>query len=107
MPSLFALMTALIATWLIEWAVIAIWTRRASWRQGSDLFWINALTNPLAHLAVYQGGLSVPLVESVVVVVEVVLFQWLLGLRWRISLMLAILANLSSFLLGSLMVFLG
>lgn len=106
MPSIGALLFALVMTWLIEWVVVAVWTRRASWRQGLDLFWINALTNPLAHLAVYQGGLSVPLVEGMVALVEIGLFHALLGLGWRTALPLAITANLTSFLLGFALIFL-
>ena len=90
-----------LATWLVESAVIrALMGRRFAKRQWVDLFWINALTNPLANLAYSGWNCSWIVVEIIVVLVEVYPIRASLRISNRNAFGLSLLGNAVSATFG-------
>lgn len=83
-----------LATWLVESVVFRlVLGRRFAKRQWVDLFWINALTNPLANLAYSSWNCWWIVVEVLVVLVEVYPIRESLRLNSRQAFLLSLLAN--------------
>lgn len=83
-----------LATWLVESVVFwLLLGRRFAKRQWVDLFWINALTNPLANLAYSSWNCSWIVVEVLVVLVEVYPIRESVRLNSRQAFLLSLLAN--------------
>lgn len=83
-----------LATWLIESIVFRLVIGdRFQKRQCVDLFWINALTNPLANLAYANWNCSWLVVEIMVVLGEVYPIRESLRLSSKKAFVLSLLAN--------------
>lgn len=92
----------LVLTVVVEWAVVGLCLRRCKASDGFNVFLINLLTNPLAHLAVFSLGMSFWQVEAFVLLVEVGLFRLLLVRAWPRAIVLASAANIASAMLSFL-----
>ena len=83
-----------LASWLVESVVLrVVLGRRFAKRQWVDLFWINALTNPLANLAYSSWNCSWIVVELLVVLAEVYPIRESVRLGYKQALFLSFLAN--------------
>lgn len=100
MPPPSELLLWLFVTWLVEWAVAAVVLRRSDWWLAYFVFLVNALTHPLANLAVLEWEVDFTLVEVLVCLVEWPLYSVLLQISWRKGLTIAVLANLLTALLS-------
>lgn len=90
-----------LATWLVESVVFRlVLGRRFAKRQWVDLFWINALTNPLANLAYSSWNCSWIVVEVLVVLVEVYPIRESVRLKSRQAFLMSLLANAISACVG-------
>jgi hypothetical protein len=87
------LLSWLLLTWLVEWAVAAALLRRGDFWLGYYMLLINALTNPLANYFVLEHQANFWLVEGVVCVLEIVLCHFLLRISWFKACLLSVLAN--------------
>jgi hypothetical protein len=83
-------------TVMVEWAVVGLFLRRCETSDGLNIFLINLLTNPLAHLGVFSLQMSFWQVEALVLVGEIGLFRLLLLKNWPQAMALAAAANIAS-----------
>ena len=83
-------------TVMVEWAVVGLFLRRCQTSDGLNIFLINLLTNPLAHLGVFSLQMSFWHVEVLVLVAEIGLFRLLLLKNWPQAMALAAAANIAS-----------
>lgn len=102
MPPTERLLAAVVLTWIVEWAVVAIALRRVSMADGFGLLLVNAATNPLANAAYNLGRMPPLLVEACVVFVEIPLYYMCIIRRWNVATALALVGNLASALLSVL-----
>jgi len=87
-------------TVMVEWAVVGLFLRRCQTSDGLNIFLINLLTNPLAHLGVFSLQMSFWQVEALVLVAEIGLFRLLLLKNWPQAMTLAAAANIASAMLS-------
>jgi hypothetical protein len=90
----------LVLSAVVEWAVVGLFLRRCETSDGVNIFLINLLTNPLAHLAVFSLAMSFWHVEALVLLAEVGLFRLLLVRNWPQATALASAANVASAMLS-------
>ena len=83
-------------TVIVEWVVVGLFLRRCQTSDGLNIFLINLLTNPLAHLGVFSLGMSFWQVEALVLLAEVGLFRLMVIKNWSQAISLAVAANLAS-----------
>ena len=83
-------------TVMVEWAVVGLFLRRCETSDGLNIFLINLLTNPLAHLGVFSLQMSFWHVEALVLVAEIGLFRLVLLKNWPQAMALAAAANIAS-----------
>ena len=112
MREIFALLAALLVTLAVELPLGGVWWRK--WDAVGGVALVNMLTNPLINLqmtavAAAAGGRTplywvvLGLSEAVVVAVECVLLQKMLGCTRKSALRFSLAANFASFFIGLLM----
>jgi hypothetical protein len=101
--SLRVLLTALVLTWLIEWAVAAVILRRSNWRLAYSMLLVNALTQPLASAAVLELDYNFWMVEGLVIIVEIPLYRMLVSKSWPQASLISLVGNTLSAAAGFLL----
>lgn len=102
------LVSYLLVTWLVEFAVTWAFLRRNSKPRTTtsllrDTLLVNALTNPLLNFARLTWGVPIWAGELTVLLVEAPLYGLLFGLTPARALLLSLLANAASLACGPLM----
>lgn len=100
MPGPVPLLSSLILTWLIEWAVCAVVLQRINGRDGLAVLAINAVTQPLANAAFNLAYAPWLLVEVIVTAVEIPALRLLIVDRWGQAAFLSLAANTASAAIG-------
>ena len=85
-------------TILIEFFVFAIFIRKDYEKLFLYSVLINSFTNPLANL--FSSYVNVALVEFFVVIIEIFLIKYLLEVKYWKAILISLVANLVSFIIG-------
>lgn len=93
MPSVQTLLLALLLTWLVEWAVAAAVLLRSDTHLAYNTLLINAFTNPLANWAYWEWDSNFWEIEVVVFLVEIPLYRSLLGIPWKLAVIISLAGN--------------
>jgi hypothetical protein len=92
---------AFILTVLLEWPLLAWWSRRGLRRTAGFALLVNGLTWGTAMGLLYLWPIPVPLLEAAIVVAEAALLTFYWQWSWKKSLPISLGMNLASWLIGS------
>lgn len=102
-PLLSALITALVVTILIEYAILVLLIRENVELLLLYIILINGCTNPLLNYFSIIGKYDTFILEAGVVIVEAILLSLLTRREFRYSLLCSLCINASSFLIGEIL----
>jgi len=87
------LILSFVVTWLTEWAAAAVMLRRSTVALAYGVFLVNALTQPLAVASYWELDYDFWLIEIMVVLVEIPLYQLVLRVSWLQAALISLIGN--------------
>lgn len=97
---MYSLIIALILTIFIEFVIIWLFQRKKLMKLLLYSFLVNSITLPLASYTFFYIYPNLIVVEVLVVVIEGVFLRYLLNIKYKMAILLSLVANLSTFMVG-------